>query len=71
MRDDSINWYAPGEVTVSKLPPEEIEAYQEKKRQQQKEKQKEGLAKKKNMKLDLYDYENKRSKRTMKRIRRW
>lgn len=71
MRDNSINWYAPGEVTVSKLSQEKIDAYQEKKRKRQKEKLKEELAKKKIMKLDLYDYENKRAKKTMKRIKRW
>lgn len=65
------NWYAPGEVKVSHLSNEEIEAYKERKAKRQKEKLKEELAKQKIMKLDLYDYENKRAKKTMKRIKRW
>lgn len=64
------NWYAPGEVKVSHLSNEEIEAYKERKANRQKEKLKEELAKQKIMKLDLYDYENKRAKKTMKRIKR-
>lgn len=31
MRDDKVNWYAPGEVKVSKLSPEEMEAWEKKK----------------------------------------
>lgn len=65
------NWYAPGEVKVSHLSNEEIEAYKERKAKRQKEKLKEELAKQKIMKLDLYDYENKRAKKTMKGIKRW
>lgn len=38
MRDDSVNWYAPGEVKVSKLPPEEIEAWKKNKEEREKSK---------------------------------
>ena len=71
MRDNSINWYAPSKIKVSRLSQEEIDAYKERKAKRQKEKLKEELAKQKIMKLDLYDYENKRAKKTMKRIKRW
>lgn len=71
MRDNSINWYAPSKIKVSRLSQEEIDAYKERKAKRQKEKLKEELAKQKIMKLDLYDYENERAKKNMKRIRRW
>ena len=71
MRNDSINWYAPGEIKVSRLSQAEIDAYKERKAKRQKERLKEELAKRKIMNLDLYDYENKRAKKTMKRIKRW
>lgn len=38
MKNDSINWYAPGEIKVSRLSQEEIDAYKERKAKRQKRK---------------------------------
>lgn len=65
MRDNSINWYAPGEVKISKLPPEEVEAWKQKKAEREKTKKSHKLAK-----ADLGNYLARKIFETQKRIRR-
>lgn len=65
MRDNSINWYAPGEVKISKLPTEEVEAWKQKKAEREKTKKSRKLAK-----ADLGNYISRKIFETQKRIRR-
>lgn len=65
MRDNSINWYAPGEVKISKLPPEKVDAWKQKKAEREKTKKSRKLAK-----ADLGNYIARKIFKTQKRIRR-
>lgn len=65
MRDNSINWYAPGEVKISKLPPEEVDAWKQKKAEREKTKKSRKL-----VKADLGNYIARKIFETQKRIRR-
>ncbi len=70
MRDDKVNWYAPGEVKVSKLSPEEMEAWEKKKAEYIKKKIKGELARRKVLKLDVDGYTNSVIGRKQRRLRR-
>lgn len=70
MRDNSINWYAPGEVKISKLPPEEVEAWKQKKAEHIKKKLKGELARNKILKLDIDGYTKSTIDREQRRLRR-
>lgn len=70
MRDNKVNWYAPGEVKVSKLPPEEMEAWKEKKAEYIKKKLKCELARNKVLKLDIDGYTKSVIDRNHRRTRR-
>lgn len=63
MRDDSINWYAPGKVVVSKLPAEEVEAWKQKKAERQKTMKSRKLAK-----ADLGNYITRKIFESQKRL---
>ena len=65
MRDDKVNWYAPGEVKVSKLPPEEIEAWKKNKAEREKENKNKKLTK-----ADIGNYIAKKISESQKRLRR-
>lgn len=70
MRDDKVNWYAPGEVKVSKLSPEEMKAWKEKKAEHIKKKLKGELARNKVLKLDIDGYTKSVIDRKQRRVRR-
>lgn len=70
MRDDKVNWYAPSEVKVSKLSPEEMEAWEKKKAEYIKKKIKGELARRKVLKLDVDGYTNSVIGRKQRRLRR-
>lgn len=70
MRDDSVNWYAPGEVKVSRLSDEEINAYKKRKAEHIKKKLKGELARNKILKLDIDGYTKSTIDREQRRLRR-
>lgn len=70
MRDDSVNWYAPGEVEVSRLSDEEIESYKKRKAEHIKKKLKDGLTRNKVLKLDVDGYVKSVIDRNQRRTRR-
>lgn len=65
MRDNSINWYAPGEVKISKLPPEEVEAWKKNKEEREKANKNKKLTK-----ADIGNYIAKKIYESQKRLRR-
>lgn len=70
MRDDSVNWYAPGEVKVSHLSNEEIKAYKKRKEEHIKKKLKDELTRNKVLKLDIDGYVKGVIDRNQRRTRR-
>lgn len=70
MRDDKVNWYAPGEVKVSHLSNEEIEAYKKRKAEHIKKKLKDELTRNKVLKLDIDGYVKGVIDRNQRRTRR-
>lgn len=70
MRDDRVNWYAPGEVKVSRLSDEEINAYKKRKAEHIKKKLKGELARNKILKLDIDGYTKSTIDRKQRRLRR-
>lgn len=70
MRDDKVNWYAPGEVKVSRLSNAEIEAYKKRKEEHIKKKLKDELTRNKLLKLDIDGYVKGVIDRNQRRTRR-
>lgn len=70
MRDDKVNWYAPGEVKVSRLSNAEIEAYKKRKEEHIKKKLKDELTRNKVLKLDIDGYVKGVIDRNQRRTRR-
>lgn len=70
MRDDKVNWYAPGEVKVSRLSNAAIEAYKKRKEEHIKKKLKDELTRNKVLKLDIDGYVKGVIDRNQRRTRR-